>query len=237
MEGRILENFACLYIVRGEPYRPGTIVNLSEDETRVGRVSNQFTPDLALTNAFISREHLVIRKEQDVAVLYDLGSRHGTEINGVLLTPHTPYTLKNFDIIKLSKGMTVIHFSYTFADQTLEIEPLSVTRMLEIPELPLTIHWERRECIVEGRRILMSEKEYLLIRVLHENANRLVPLEEIKSSVWPERSTGAEGFSDVTLDELNALIYRVRKKYGKATFLISAVRGSGYMLETELKSS
>jgi pSer/pThr/pTyr-binding forkhead associated (FHA) protein len=233
-EGSKLENFACLYIVRGEPYRPGTCVNLSEDETLVGRVSNQLTPDLPLTNAFISREHLVIRKEQDKAVLYDLGSRHGTEINGVLLTPHTPYTLKNFDIIKLSKGMTVIHFSYMFADQTLEIEPLSITSHLE---MPLMIHWDRRECVVEGKRILMSEKEYLLIRVLHDNANRLVPLEEIKSRVWPERSTGAEGFSDVTLDELNALIYRVRKKYGKATFLISAVRGSGYMLETELKSS
>lgn len=63
-----------------------------------------------------------------------------------------------------------------------------------------------------GRQTNLNvRKEYLLIRVLHDNANRLVPLEEIKSRVWPERSTGAEGFSDVTLDELNALIYRVRK--------------------------
>lgn len=236
-EGTKLENFACLYIIRGEPYRSGTCVNLSADETLVGRVSNQLTPDLAFTNAFISRQHFVIRKEQDKAVLYDLGSRHGTEINGVRLTPHNPYPLNNFDIIKLAKGMNVLHFSYMFADQTLEIEPLSITRQLEVPELPLTVHWEKRECVVEGRRIPMSEKEYLLIRVLHEHANRLVPLEEIKSRVWPERSPGAEGVPDVTLDELNALIYRVRKKYGKDTFLISAVRGNGYVLESELKSS
>lgn len=236
-EGTILENFACLYVIRGEPYQSGTCVNLSSDETLVGRVSNQMTPDLAFTNAFISRQHFIIRKERDKAVLYDLGSRHGTEINGVRLTPHNPYPLNTFDIIKLAKGMTVLHFSYMFAEQTLEIEPLSITRQPQLPELPLTIHWEKRECVVEGKRIPMSEKEYLLIRLLHENANRLVPLEEIKSRVWPERSPGAEGVPDVTLDELNTLVYRLRKKYGKDTFLISAVRGSGYVLESELKSS
>lgn len=237
-EGTKLDNFACLYVIRGEPYRSGTCVNLTADETLVGRVSNEFTPDLAFTNAFISRKHFVIRKEQEQAVLYDLGSRHGTEINGVLATPNKPYPLKSFDIIKLARGMTVIHFSYMFADQTLEIEPLSVTRQLEMPEIPpLSIHWEKRECVVEGRRISMSEKEYLLIRVLHDNANRLVPLEEIKSKVWPERTPGTSGVPDVTLDELNALVYRVRKKYGKDTFPISAVRGSGYVLESELKSS
>ncbi|WP_239004567.1 FHA domain-containing protein [Paenibacillus tepidiphilus] len=211
-------------------------MNLREDEILVGRASRQITPDLAFTNAFISRKHFVIRKEQDKAVLYDLGSRHGTQINGVTLTPHMPYPLSNFDIIKLAKGMVALDFSYMFADQTLDIGPLSITRYLEIPQLPLTIHWEKRECVVEGRRIRMSEKEYLLIRVLHENANRLVPLSEIKSRVWPERVSGPQGVTDVTLDELNALVYRVRKKYGKDTFPISAVRGGGYMLESEMKS-
>ncbi|MCR2803902.1 FHA domain-containing protein [Paenibacillus soyae] len=232
-----MESFACLYVVRGEPFPSGTCVNLSEDETVVGRTSNQQTPDLAFTNAFISRQHFVIRKENEQAVLYDLGSRHGTEVNGERLTPHQPYKLNNFDIIKLAKGMTVLHFSYLFADQTLDIEPLSITRRLQVAELPLTIHWEKRECVVEGKRILMSEKEYLLIRLLYDNANRLVPLDVIKSSVWPERSAGEGGIPYVSLDELNALIYRLRKKYGKDTFLISAVRGSGYVLESELKSS
>ncbi|MCK9861135.1 FHA domain-containing protein [Paenibacillus sp. ATY16] len=232
-----MENFACLYIIRGEPYKSGTIVNLEENETTVGRLSNQLTPDIAFTNPFISRQHIVIRKEMDKAVLYDKGSLHGTEINGERVKPHRPYPLNNFDIIKLANGMSVLHFSYVFADQTLELEPLSITRQLEIPGMPLTIHWEKRECVVEGQRIAMSEKEYLLIRLLHENANRLVPLEVIKATVWPERLAGEEGIPDVTLDELNALIYRVRKKYGKDTFLISAVRGSGYVLESEIVSS
>jgi len=231
------EDFACLYIIRGEPYRSGTCVNLRADETLVGRVSHLVVPELAFTNAFVSRKHFIIRKENDKAVLYDLGSRHGTEINGSRLTPHTPYSLNNFDIIKLAKGMIVLHFSFLFAEQTLEFEPLSMTKQMEIPDLQPKIYWEKRECLIGNKRIPMSDKEYLFIRVLHEKINQLVTLEEIRSKVWPERSLGANGFSDVSHDELNALVYRIRKKYGKDTFLISAVRGNGYVLESELISS
>lgn len=236
-EETIVEHFACLYVIRGEPYRSGNGMNLCAEETLVGRLTGRTTPDLAFTNPFVSRQHLVIRKEREKAVLYDLGSRHGTEINGVRVAPHTPHPLDNFDIIKLARGMIVLHFSYLFADETLEIEPFSIAKRLADAETSLSIHWEKRECVVDGKRIPMSEKEYLLLRVLHENANRLVSIEKMKTSVWPERTPTAEGIPDVTLDELNALIYRIRKKYGKDNFLISAVRGSGYVLETELKSS
>ncbi|TVY07628.1 FHA domain-containing protein [Paenibacillus cremeus] len=231
-----MDTFACLYVIRGEPFRPGTCLNLAASETVIGRASNDYSPDFAFTNAFLSRKHFLIRKEGDKAVLYDLGSRHGTEINGVRAEPHKPYPLQSFDIIKLAKGMTVIHFSYIFADQTLELEPLSVTQRLTVPvEPPLTIHWEKHECTVGGKRIAMSEKEFLLIQLLYEQANRLVPIEEIKQSVWPERTVGVDGIPDVSMDELNALVYRIRKKYGKDTFLISAVRGSGYVLEMDSK--
>ena len=49
--------------------------------------------------------------------------------------------------------------------------------------------------------------------------------------------TGVGGVPDVSLDELNRLSTGLRKKFGKDTFLISAVRGSGYVLESELISS
>ncbi|CAG7644133.1 hypothetical protein PAESOLCIP111_04631 [Paenibacillus solanacearum] len=138
-----MDIFAFLYVTRGEPYQSGTCVNLSMDETWVGRISNHLNPDMAFTNAFISHQHFVIRKEQEKAVIYDLGSRNGTEINGLRLTPHTPYPLNNFDIIKLAEGAAVLHFSYVFAEQTLEIQPLSISRQLEIRELPPTVRWEK----------------------------------------------------------------------------------------------
>ncbi|GAA3404350.1 hypothetical protein GCM10020370_23410 [Paenibacillus hodogayensis] len=190
-------------------------------------------PDFSFTNAFISRKHLLIRKEGDAAVLYDLGSRHGTEINGVRAEPHKPYTLQTSDMIKLARGMNVIHFSYLFGEQTLELEPLSVTQQLEEPQGELSIQWEKRECVVGGKRIVMSEKEYLFIHLLYKHANTLVAINDIKQTVWYDRALGPKGIPDVSMDELNALLYRVRKKYGKDTFLISAVRGSGYILELD----
>ncbi|WP_235941317.1 FHA domain-containing protein [Paenibacillus puerhi] len=237
MEGNVLDTYACLYVIRGEPYRSGTCLDLTANETVIGRATNKDAPDFAFSNAFISRKHMVIRREGEQAVLYDLGSRHGTELNGTMVEPHVGYPLQSFDIVKLAKGMTVLHFSYIFADQTLEFEPLSLTQHLNLQgkeDHPLpTIFWEKRECVVDGRRIAMSEKEYLLLRLLHDEADRLVPIEEIKRAVWQERTAGPDGIPDVTMDELNALVYRIRKKYGKETFAISAVRGSGYMLELD----
>jgi len=232
-EGNLLDTFACLYIVRGEPFRPGTCLNLTAPETVFGRTTAGFSPDFSFTNAFISRKHFVIRKERDTAVLYDLGRLGGTEINGVKVAPHTPYPLQSCDIIKLAKGMTVIHFSYLFGEQTLELEPLGMTQQWEEPHGQPAIQWEKRECTIGGKRIAMSEKEFLFIQLLYEHANRLVTINDIKQTVWADRAAGSDGVPDVSLDELNALIYRIRKKYGRDTFLISSVRGSGYILENE----
>jgi DNA-binding winged helix-turn-helix (wHTH) protein len=197
----------------------------------VGRSSKQYAPDVGFSNAFVSRKHMIVRREGEQAVLYDLNSRHGTELNGVRIEPNKPYPLKSFDIIKLAKGMAVLHFSYLFADQTLELEPLTHTMQMDALVPPLELDWEKRDVIVEGKRISMSEKEYLLIKTLYDHANKLVTLDEIKQRVWPERTTGVDGAPDVSVDELNALVYRIRKKYGKDTFTISAVRGNGYVLE------
>ncbi|MCR8633988.1 FHA domain-containing protein [Paenibacillus radicis (ex Xue et al. 2023)] len=228
-----LETYASLYVIRGEPHRSGTCVNLSAKELFVGRMTNDDIPDLAFSNAFISRKHFMIKRENEQAVLYDLGSRHGTEINGFRIEPYTPHILRSFDIIKLAKGMVVIHFSYLFADQTLEFEPISYPRQAGLQESGFSINWEKHECYVDGQRIVMSEKEYGFIKVLNDHANQLVSFDMIKKTVWQERSTGEDGVPDVSMDELNALIYRIRKKYGKDTFTISAVRGSGYVLEKE----
>ncbi|SMF28164.1 FHA domain-containing protein [Paenibacillus barengoltzii] len=228
-----MDTFACIYILRGDPFRPGTCIYLDQETTEIGRTSSESFPDMAFTNIFISRKHLMIRKEGDRAVAYDLGSRHGTELNGVRMIPHAPYVLETNDILKLARGTCVLHFSYSPGEQTLEFEPVHESTHSETTEGAVTIHWEKRECIVNGVKISMSEKEYLLLQLLHEHANRLVTIREIKQTVWYDRNPGPDGLPDVTIDELTTLIYRIRKKYGRDTFQINAIRGSGYILETE----
>lgn len=212
-------------------------MNLSSEETVIGRASADYSPDYCFTNAFISRKHFVIRKENETAVLYDLGSRGGTEINGVRTVPHMPYPLQTSDTIKLAEGMTVIQFSYMFADQTMELEPITINQQPSPAQSvePPVVEWEKRECIIDGKRIAMSEKEFLLLQLLHEHCNHLVTINDIKQTVWFDRTGGADGKPDVSMDELNALIYRIRKKYGPKTFHIRAVRGNGYILESDSK--
>ncbi|MGG6312715.1 FHA domain-containing protein [Paenibacillus macerans] len=229
-----METFACIYILRGDPYRPGTCLNLEQNVTEVGRASSDTVPDMAFTNIFISRRHLAIRKEEGRAVAYDLGSRHGTELNGVRMIPHAPYVLETNDILKLARGTSVLHFSYSPGEQTLEFEPFgALTQPEETMSGSVTIHWEKRECVVDDVRIAMSEKEFLLLQLLHEHPNRLVTIRDIKQKVWYDRNAGPDGLPDVTIDELTTLIYRIRKKYGRDTFQINAIRGSGYILEKE----
>lgn len=165
-------------------------------------------------------------------MLYDLGSRHGSEVNGVRAIPHAPYVLETNDRIELARGTAVLHFSYTSGEETLEFESVQ-----EVPDTVCLaaghaeVLWEKRECHIEGRKISMSEKEYLFLRLLHQHTNRLVTIAEIKCHVWHDRLPGADGLPDVTADEINALIYRIRKKFGRDTFRITAVRGNGYILE------
>jgi DNA-binding response OmpR family regulator len=79
----------------------------------------------------------------------------------------------------------------------------------------------------------MSEKEFSFLQLLHDRANTLVTIDEIKRVVWPERSPSLTGTPDVSLEEINTLVYRIRKKYGRETFLISSVRGNGYIMEKD----
>ncbi|GIP56036.1 MULTISPECIES: FHA domain-containing protein [Paenibacillus] len=200
----------------------------------MGRGTKDNAPGIAFTNIFVSRHHLSIRQEGEKAVLYDLGSRHGSEVNGVPVIPHAPYVLENNDRIQLARGTIIMHFSYASAEQTLEFESIREVPEAEEREIgQVSILWEKRECQVDGRKIPMSEKEFLLLRLLHQHMNRLVTIAEIKSIVWHDRTWGTDGLPDVTADEINALMYRIRKKYGKDTFQITSVRGNGYILESD----
>lgn len=228
-----MEPFACLYMEKGEPFAPGARILLEREETVFGRPSHDAVPDVALLNAFVSRRHLMIRQEHGQPVIVDLGSKHGTELEGRVLQPHVSYPLHEMDVISLAKGMVVMRFSHHFSDQTLELEPRIV--MGQKPKEPpsLRVDQEKRVCFVNGEAVYMSEKEWRLFLMLYEKANILVTIEDIKRAVWPERTPDPLGVPDVGNEELSSLVYRVRKKLQHSHFNIQTIRGGGFIFETD----
>jgi pSer/pThr/pTyr-binding forkhead associated (FHA) protein len=233
-----VEPFACLYIEKGEPYHAGTCLLLESDETVIGRPSHRFVPDIAFINAFVSRRHLVIRHENGKAVLYDLDSKHGTEVNGIALAPNTPHTLQASDKISLAQGMVVMRYSNYISEMTLEIEADVLAEHLQklqaAPTLPaFRVDREKRLCYINGESVFMSDKEWRLFLMLYDQTNVLVTNEAIKCEVWPERSLDPEGVPDVGNEELSSLMYRIRRKLQKSNYEIHTIRGCGYILETQ----
>jgi pSer/pThr/pTyr-binding forkhead associated (FHA) protein len=55
----------------------------------------------------VSRIHATIHVEKGVYSIEDVGSANGTSLNGMALTPGTPYRLRTGDKICLGKGELV----------------------------------------------------------------------------------------------------------------------------------
>ena len=64
--------------------------------------------DVQLSDPMISRNHLRLECSGGDWILEDTGSRHGTEINGVRLTPNTPAPLANHDQITLGPWLFAV---------------------------------------------------------------------------------------------------------------------------------
>ena len=79
-----------------------TVIPLEQEETTIGRgVTNQ----VCIADPILSRQHCVITREGDQFLIRDLGSLHGTVVNGIPLTQHY---LQDGDQISL--GSSVFSF-------------------------------------------------------------------------------------------------------------------------------
>lgn len=56
----------------------------------------------------VSRQHCLITNTDDVVTIVDVGSKHGTRVNGVAITSH-PTVLAEGDIIELGDSELVYH--------------------------------------------------------------------------------------------------------------------------------
>lgn len=86
---------------------------------------------------------------------------------------------------------------------------------------PLLVDWQRADVFREGTRLLLTAREFELLRVLYENRERILDRDALLERVWGYDYDGDERVVDTT-------IKRLRRKVGQE--LIETVRGLGYRL-------
>lgn len=100
--------------------------------------------------------------------------------------------------------------------------PREAGNLLRLDELEL----DKRACVVrvEGRRVELTRKEYLLLLTFLESPGRVFTRDQLLEAVWDLDYTGETRTVDVHIGTL-------RTKLGQCGQLITTVRGMGYRLE------
>lgn len=228
-----MDDSIYLLVKKGDPDQLHKRKFLTKETYTIGRRGTQFQPDIAFSSLYVSRKHAVLQKMGGQYAIADLQSKHGTEVNGVPVHD-TPQLLHDGDRICLAKGAVELVF---FA----EGNELDATREYAIPlntapsELPgLAINLERREIRLDGKRLHLIGKDMDLLMLLYGRANQAVSYEEIMVLIWPERLAGTDkSVPDVGRAEINALVYRLRKRLGRYGEKVTTIPRYGYMWETE----
>lgn len=231
LEVPALQTEYCFVIEKGEPYEVGTRIYMENEEVYLGRSSGTVIANISFSNILISRRHCCITLNGREFTLRDLGSKHATAVNGKRIIPNEPYLLTSGDRIELAMGVAVVRFVPLIDFE--ETMDFSWTHKLVLKNLAsIVLDVDKRECKIDGQPIWLSEKEWKLLKLLYEKSNKLVPYDEIKSVVWIERNMGKVTMpADVGTDEINILIYRLRKKMGQRGTAIKTIRACGCILE------
>lgn len=169
----------------------------------------------------VSRHHARIeRVAEGVYVLYDLGSKNGTYVNGEEVRDR-PRVLRDGDEIQIALCMKL---GFVGADVTL---PLAV----EGPTRGLRVERASRRVFVGGRELTppLSPAQYRLLTAMLDAEGQVLSRDEVVAIVWPEEA--ADGVSEQAID---AMIRRLRERLAELDpdfSYIVTVRGHGFRLE------
>lgn len=225
--------FARLVVEKGSPFEKGVCLALEQDKFILGRATDLFNPDIAFDSLLVSRKHCCIERQTGRFAISELGSKHGTLLNGRPLQPHIFYPLANGDKLGLASGIILLRFilSEEF-EKTIDFENTqSIRPATPLPALPLTIDLPKRALRINGQEISLSSKEWCLLELLYKRKNELVSYETIRTVVWAERCTFYNGMPDVGFDEMNVLLHRLRRKLGANAKALKTRRSQGCILE------
>ena len=223
---------AFIIIEKGEPFGQGEVVSLTAGQMLVGRCWETIHPDIAFSNPYISKRHALIEAQHGRFMITDLASKHGTTVNGMDIGFSRPHVLGNKDRISLAKGSVILIFNQIGKSNSGEtINFTDFSPYVEENILGnLVIHSERREVLRDGKPLQLVGKEMELFLLLYQYRQKAVSYDEIKVKVWPERLM-ADKQPDVGNEEINVLVYRLRRRLGIYGRIIVAIPRHGYMLD------
>jgi two-component system, OmpR family, response regulator QseB len=221
-----MKSSAYIIVEQGTPFEKGAFIPLTLKKTIMGRKSKDWTPDIPFQNIHVSREHLAIHSDKaGTFYIEDLDSKHGTWLNHKRLPANQMVPLENSDCISLSGGLIKLSFTISSLELTADFAPM----MPYLTTEDFSLDPIKQELTIHEEVCVFSEKEYKCIELLIKNKEQFVSIEEIKEAVWHERKYSEDEVPDVSAEEVNALIYRIRKKLSDKT-CIENIRGRGYIL-------
>ncbi|MDR3590898.1 MAG: winged helix-turn-helix domain-containing protein [Negativicutes bacterium] len=225
---------ARLLIERGNSHEKGTYIPLEQTRLLIGRPTSSFIPEISLDNFLISRKHCRIEQCDGVWMISDLGSKHGTTLNGQPIGAHLAHVLNHGDKIGLASDVAVFRVVISREyEKTMEFERTQPTGTVNDPpaDSPVMVDLGKMRLAVDHEVIALSAKEWLLLEALYKRRNKFVSYDEIRQSVWTERQAPDHGLPDVGVEEINVLVYRLRRKLGAHSGLVRTVRGRGCIFE------
>ncbi len=221
-----------IIIEKGEPYEIHTRINLSSGQFLFGRAWNNHQPEIPFTNLYISKRHALLSVSAREVTITDLGSKHGTSINNYVLEAHHPYPLNSGDTINLAMGTASIIFKKIYTSDIENTVDFKTGLKGYDNTLPLIIKPRSREVLLNGKPIPLYGKELELLIMLYEKAGKAVNYDEIKIAIWPERLLSSDDhIPEVSNQEINALIYRIRKRLKPYSKCIVSVPRFGYRFD------
>jgi hypothetical protein len=179
-------------------------------------MGGEATCDVSIIDRQVSRFHARITPTPEGTLLEDLGSKNGTNHNGVELT--APVMLQDGDMIGVALAQ---QFIFLTSDATVPL-----TEGAERPGRLMMDQKSRRVWVNQQQLVPpLSAQQFKLLWVLHSNQGLVVSRVDLVSEVWGEIESA--GVSDQALD---ALIRRLRARLSAldpAHQYIDTVRGHG----------
>jgi len=97
-----------------------------------------------------------------------------------------------------------------------------------LTKYPLTLDIIAGRAFIDGRDLLLTQKEFAVLLFFTQNEGRVLSMETIYTNVW-KQSQDAE----IDTNTLKATISNIRKKIEPSGCEINALRGKGYIFEFE----